>query len=276
MRTSALTSILTSIVTLAIALAPTLGEAQQPAGDVGADGRAATGGFLFAYEPRPGQRAAFEEGYRRHLDWHRAREDSLTWFGWDVMAGPRLGMFVDGVFGIRFAALDVRVDPAGDAADAARNVTAHAEPTARELVLLRPDLSTATPLEDGRPTPFAQVVRYRVRVGAAGRMESALGQLRRTARTDALLPYTVYEIVAGSSPGFLLVVWRDGLGSFDRVERNPERALEARLARGAADESAGEDADTGPPSRPALEAEVTSEVWRYRADLTYFGTEEGS
>ena len=88
----------------------------------------AAGGFFFAYAPH--DRAMFEAGYRRHLEWHRAAGDSLAWFGWDVLVGPRPDVFVDGVFGTPFQALDVRVDPAGDQADAAVNVLAHAESVA--------------------------------------------------------------------------------------------------------------------------------------------------
>lgn len=78
---------------------------------------------LFGYWTRPGQREAFDEGYRRHLAWHRQAGDPLVWYGWYVSDGKRAGMFVDGSFGAPFAAFDRRVDPAGDGADAARNVT---------------------------------------------------------------------------------------------------------------------------------------------------------
>ncbi len=217
-----------------------------------------SGGFLFSYQPHAGERSAFEEGYRTHLDWHRANRDSLPWFGWNVLAGPRLGQFVDGAFGMRFAALDARVDPRGDAADAAETFRPHGTATARELLLLRRDLSTASPLEDVSPRPFVQVVRYAADPSTVTRLEGALKALREAARPDSLLPYTVYEIVGGAEPGFLLMVWRDGLGSFDDVDRNPERALRYRIA---------EWGDTST-------IDVTRELWRYRPDLSYLGLEE--
>ena len=65
---------LTALITLTVVLAPT-GAAQDRASE------APTGGFLFAYEPNPGARAAFYDGYRSHLDWHRAHGDSLDWYG---------------------------------------------------------------------------------------------------------------------------------------------------------------------------------------------------
>ncbi|HEX7120375.1 MAG TPA: hypothetical protein VF212_16395, partial [Longimicrobiales bacterium] len=105
------------------------------------------GAMLYTYRPHPGERASFDEGYRMHLEWHRTHGDSLPWYGWDVLAGRRKGQFVDGTFGIAFAALDRRVDPSGDAAHAALAFADHAEATGQWALRLRPELSTARPLE---------------------------------------------------------------------------------------------------------------------------------
>lgn len=155
------------------------------------------GGMLFAYRPHPGERADFEAGYREHLDWHREKGDPLIWFGWDVIAGRRLGQFVDGTVGIPFVALDRRVDPAGDAAHAGRSFAPHAVPTARWAMRLRPELSTATPLERGSPTPLAQVVTYSVAPGERADFEGVLAAVRKDAAALGLLPYTIYEMVVG-------------------------------------------------------------------------------
>lgn len=224
-----------------------------------------TGGFLFSYRPDPGEQSAFEEGYRRHLDWHREQADSLAWYGWSVLAGPRLGQFVDGAFGMPFAAIDARVDPAGDAANAAETFRPHGTPTGRTLLLLRPDLSSATPLEDLDPNPFVQVVHYTVGPGDIGRLERAFDAMRRAPGRSPLLRYTVYEVVAGGELGFLLMVWRDGMSSFDDVEGNPERTLRRYIA---------EEAGGRSEQMQSLRIDVTSELWRYRPDLTYLGPEE--
>lgn len=225
-----------------------------------------TGGFLFAYLPNADSRDAFYEGYRAHLEWHHSRGDSLTWFGWDVLAGPRIGAFVDGVFGIPFAALDTRVDPAGDAADLEANVAPHGDAIARALVRERRDLSTAEPLGRTAPARLAQVVRYRVRPDQAERTEEALVALRERAQSDSLLPYTVLETVVGAGTGIVLMVWRDRLGTFDEAGHDPARAFRAVLA---------ELPDGGGTAADRLPEEVATEVWVYRPDLTYFGNGGG-
>src|SRR5690606_12816878 len=121
--------------------------------------RGGTAAFLFSYRIIPGMERDFFDGYRRHLEWHRSRADSLSWLGWTVVDGPGLGRFVDGAFGIPHRAFDERVDPAGDGADAARNVTAYATPVGRELHRLRPELGSATRLERGEPGAMQKVTR---------------------------------------------------------------------------------------------------------------------
>lgn len=213
----------------------------------------ASGAFLFSYRPHEGRRATFDEGYRAHLEWHRANRDTLTWLAWDVIAGPRLGQFVDGIFGVSFQAIDERVDPAGDARDAAANVEAHAQATAREMLRLRRDLSTAPVLEHGAPGPLVQVVRYSGCASCGPFLEQAFERMRSDATRRQLAPWAVYESVAGEPPGFVLMIWRDRWASFDDAEADPARSLRAHLARIA----------------PGADIDVSNEIWRYRADLTY-------
>jgi hypothetical protein len=212
-----------------------------------------TAGFLFSYRPAPGRREAFEEGYARHLGWHEAHADSLDWYAWDVLAGPGLGLFVDGTFGRPFAAFDARVDPAGDARDAAATFGAHGEPVYRRLLVLREDLGTSTPLERGTPTPLVEGLTW---TSAPGTLEEHLGELRSLARSRPLQSYTVYEAVAGGADvHWVVMVWRGGFGTFDERATDPTRTL-IDIAAAAGDRSV---------------RLVANEIWLYRADLTYRG-----
>ena len=81
---------------------------------------------MVVLEPRDGQERNFEEGYQRHLEWHRQQKDSWTWLGWSFVLGPRLGQFMDGTFGHPAGDFDKAVDPAADAADNSRTVVPYA------------------------------------------------------------------------------------------------------------------------------------------------------
>ena len=214
----------------------------------------ADGGMLYAYQPHAGQRAQFDDGYRRHLGWHIERRDSLPWYGWDIIAGRRMDQFVDGTFGVRFEAIDRRVDPQGDAAHAAQTVTPYARATERWAVRVRRDLSTHTPLESReKPARLAQVVTYRVPPGMKAAFERILTNVRASAGANNLFPFTTYETVAGSKDAeFTVMVWRSGMTSFDQPERDPHFAITRALDGGLAQ---------------AVRSE--SELWQFRADLTH-------
>jgi len=214
---------------------------------------------LFGYWPKPGQRAAFDEGYRRHLVWHRQAGDPLVWYGWYVSDGQRAGMFVDGSFGAPFAAFDRRVDPAGDGADAARNVTPFVEPALRASYRLRRDLSSGFPLERWQPSPRLLVTRYVVRPGARAAFERAVRIARAALPADAPA-HSWYEPVSGDAPGYLHLVALHGWQDHDRADG---ASLEAGLAASTDPQAAA--------AAAALIAAVVSadtETWEYRADLS--------
>jgi hypothetical protein len=216
---------------------------------------------LFGYYPTQGQAARFDEGYRRHLAWHRDRRDPLPWYGWYVASGDRTGMFIDGSFGAPFAAFDQRVDPAGDAADAARNVAPFAKAAFRASYRLRREFSTGFPLERWHPTGSVQVFHYTLHPGAGRRFEAVLRAVRELLMQDDGAPvHTWYELVSGGpSPGYLLMVARDDWRSYDTDGDDVEALLAAAPdARRLLDEYA------------ASVATVESESWSYREDLSYF------
>lgn len=218
---------------------------------------------LFGYFPREGMRARFDEGYRSHLEWHRGKRDPLVWYGWYVASGDRTGMFVDGSFGAPFAAFDQRVDLAGDAADAARNVTPFATTAFRASYRLRREFSTGFPLEQWQPSDSVQVFHYTLEPGTGRRFEAVLRGARAALQRRPDAPaYTWYELVAGGdSPGYLLMVARDGWKSYD----THAGGLEALLAD-AGDVRTGRLLD----ELAASVAAVKVEIWGYREDLSYF------
>lgn len=214
---------------------------------------------LFGYFAKPGMQAQFDEGYRTHLGWHRAKRDPLVWYGWYVTDGDRVGMFVDGSFGAPFAAFDRRVDPAGDSADTAKHFLPYAETAFRASYRLRRELSTGFPLEQWKPSKSVQVFHYTLRAGTAARFEKAVRAAREALLRRGDAPaHTWYElVVGGKAPGYLLMVARDGWTSYD----GHADGLDALVARSA-------DARTLLDDLAASVDEVKVETWSYREDLS--------
>ena len=77
---------------------------------------------VVVWQAKQGMVRDLEEGYKRHLGWHRHNGDSWTWHGWTIISGERFGYFIDGTFFHRWSELDSPVSPGADAADNAENV----------------------------------------------------------------------------------------------------------------------------------------------------------
>jgi hypothetical protein len=133
---------------------------------------AQTGGTAHLYAYAINDRPAFEQGYRRHLEWHAARGDNLAWFAWYVTAGDRAGAFVDGTFGTTPQGLAGRPDPEGDGADFRANAAPFAKALGDEGWELWREASTATRLEERRPDRMIQVLA--ITVTDPARFEAAL------------------------------------------------------------------------------------------------------
>ena len=130
--------------------------------------------FLFAYDVDRGKQDAFEDGYAAHLGWHAQHGDALAWYGWYVTSGPRTGLFIDGTFGVPFAAMDQRVDPAGDGADMEAKVLPFAKARTYSTLELWPEVSTARTLEDHKPTAVLDAFSVTVAPKNVSAFETAL------------------------------------------------------------------------------------------------------
>jgi hypothetical protein len=217
---------------------------------------------LFGYTPKAGMEAQFDAGYRKHLDWHKAHEDPLVWYGWYVTHGPRMGMFIDGSFGAPFSEFDQRVALADDVKDADRNVAPYADAAFRSVWRVRRDLSTGTPLEEWKPSAMVQVHTYKVRLGKAKQFEQIVKRMRTVAEANgagAKGTFTWYEGIGGVDNEFILMLARDGWGAFDSPGD-----LEGILST-IEDPTTRRELLSG---YAAFVEDVSSEVWRYRSDLS--------
>jgi hypothetical protein len=171
--------------------------------------------FLFTYDVDRGKETAFEAAYAAHLQWHAAHADTLPWFGWYVTSGPRTGLFVDGTFGVPFAAMDARPDPAGDGADMEARVLPYAKARAYSAHVLWPEPSTVRGLETRQPSPALDVYSLRVSPGDVAAFETAL--LASTKAGKGGLAWTWYRLAGGGELGSYLVLvprraWADLAG----------------------------------------------------------------
>jgi hypothetical protein len=221
--------------------------------------REATAALLFSY--RVASPDAFDPAYADHLAWHRAHRDHLIWYGWYVIAGARAGTFVNGTFGSRFEAIDRRPDPRGDAANLSVTAARHSEIMKYDVWRLWPEASTAFTLEDRAPTAMVEALELSVAPEQAAAFETLLTRLAAARREPGGLGWTWYRATTGGThPSYLILIPRPNWASLgDRPQ-----TLGGLAARAYAVDSAQAAA------LDRMTSTLASELWRYRADLSYF------
>src|SRR3954452_24837517 len=132
-----------------------------------------TAAKMVIWQPKPGMERDFEEGYKRHLEWHRRNNDPWVWHGWTLLTGERDGWFVDGSYFHVWTDFDTPVKPAEDGADNAVNVSPHADVRRVGIVEGVAGLSNVQP--DGLKSPLMIFLRLAVAPGSEGKLGATLG-----------------------------------------------------------------------------------------------------
>lgn len=226
-------------------------------GDVSGDAA-----YIFAYYPKENAQELFEAGYKKHLEWHKEKQDPLVWYAWYVQTGSRLGLFIDGTFGISHEAFDHRIDPADDGKDFAQTTAPFVRNAFRQVYELERSLSTVYLLEDHHPSGAIEVFHITVHPGRESVFEKAMLKLREGATKKEITPaYSIYKLLSGGEhAGYLMMVHRKSFAAFDHGILSI-----ADLIRQVLPEHKASEFNNG----LALSVkQIESESWGYRADLS--------
>jgi hypothetical protein len=143
--------------------------------------------------PKGGQTAAFENGYMRHLEWHRQAGDPWRWYGWTIWAGERQRWFAYATFGHSSTEFDHPVSPLDDERDTEIDLEQHLEWEGSGLYRFLPTASRGT----GEPQAAARLefTMVEVRPEATADFEAALVGARNSLSTETLW----YRMLAGGT-----------------------------------------------------------------------------
>lgn len=219
--------------------------------------------YLFAYYPKENAQTLFENGYKKHLSWHAGKDDPLVWYAWYVQTGERLGMFIDGSFGISHRAFANRVEPASDGTDFAQTTAPFVTDAFRKIYQLKPALSTASLLEDHKPSATIEVYTIVVEQGMESNFEQVIGTLRNKLNpSTGKLSFTLYQLLSGGEQsGYMLMIPRDGYAGFSHSTFTSIGQLIQQTF-------SPKEAATLNKQLSACIKEVRSETWGYRPDLS--------
>lgn len=205
--------------------------------------------------PKDGMQRQFEDGYKRHLQWHIDNGDTWNWYGWTIASGKRLGYFVDATFGRSWADFDKPVNPAKDSADLDINVRPFAKAYTQFVCAFLPEFSRGTNADLSAALP--QIISFKINPGQELAFEKFLaGFHKEWQKNEPEQNYLWYRIEDGEDvPQYLLF-----LPHWNFTEKRKTENFLAKLWK----------------QNPSLQsvfqtsvAEISGETMRYRADMTY-------
>ncbi len=210
---------------------------------------------------KQGHSAEFEAGFKMHVQWRKAHNDPWGWEVWQLDAGERLGRYVAISGGHKWADLD-----SYDLPGWLENWNVTAEPHIQQIDawIDRLMLDGSRP-PDGPPTDgaVAQVVVYRFRPGKQGQAMKASREFTEAANQANWSPrYVFLTPVAGDTPGTVTFVLL--ASNWAGLEEPSPNSLE--MLSGVIGE---EQAQKLIASWDEAVEMVSSEIWRFRADMSH-------
>jgi hypothetical protein len=147
------------------------------------------------WKPRTAQEQNFEEGYKKHLTWHKDNGDKWSWYGWYFISGPRAGQFFDATFDHSWTEFDKAVNPAGDRADNAL----HTEPFADFIEGMKMMKLSHLSIENANGLK-TRLLRYiTINISDVAQAEKVIDKLKRSYQSAGITSFYTFQPVDGVS-----------------------------------------------------------------------------
>lgn len=215
------------------------------------------------WKVKPGAGAAWADGRKKHMEFHKAQKDAFGWFTWEVVNGDRAGNFITGTFDHYWKDFDGRdAFDALDTADMAKSFGAATESSSDGYWIHMGAASRNDPNATG-PSKYSQLVHYYVHVADVPRFEDALETITGELNKAKWPTYSSWYRLAsgGDGPHYVLSTRRNSFADFAPTEKTLLQALTDSM--GAVKATALLDTLRASTER------VYSELIQYRPDLSY-------
>ena len=239
---------------LSLSLVPLPASAQAPTGNVA---------HIFRNSVKAGSQAPYEQGRKKHMEFHRLKGDAWAWFTWETLTGDNTGQYVIGSFGHAWKDFDGRRKfDAEDLVDAAASMGGFEVASTQAYYVFRADLSVAPP-PTSAPAPFSQVTHFYLSPEGVNDFMDGIRKVnegvQKTKYPSNAAWYQLFN--GGEGPEWVLVAARASWAEF----APPEKTLDAMM----------EEAYGKAPGAAALASlrkairYTRSEILQYRPDLSY-------
>jgi len=151
-----------------------------------------------------GDQGRYEDGVKKHMDWHRKQKDTWSWVSWTTMTGRQSGRRCSGTFGHKWEDFDKpTVSMAADSADAGLNFGAFIANHEAAFWTRLADVSRPA----AEPAPMESVVLFRTRFGTGPEFQSLIGEFHRAIeKTNMPWRYDWYALANGGESGTYALV----------------------------------------------------------------------
>jgi len=215
-----------------------------------------------AWKIKPGMVQQFEQGLKRHNEFHRKQQDKWALYTFEVISGEGTGFYLRGVFGHNWEDFDAEEkNAAADAADSATNVIPYIEREIPRYYVFLPDVSR--PLAGDEPSALASVLSFGVKIGHTQDFLYSIRKIHEAiGKTNWPVNYEWYVLVnGGEGPTFVLVLPRKNWADFKEPAKTFDKMLDEALGHHEAELLLKHFDST-------IHAEW-SEIVRYRPDLSH-------
>ena len=219
-------------------------------------------GMIIRSKAKPGMGKQFEEGAKKHMEFHRQKGDTWTWSVWSVISGEHTGEYVVGSFGHKWADFDnMPVSGAEDEADAEANIGPYEESFTVQYINFMPKHSR--PPEDQTPAKFLSLTTAYLKPGKVQDYLNAISKIPE-ALEKANSPVRYFfdaRANGGRGPTFFIAFPHDSWADFAPPGQPLRKMLEEAYGPAEADSI----------MRTLTNASYgsSSEILRYRPDLSY-------
>lgn len=197
------------------------------------------------WNPKPGMEQQFEEGYKKHLEWHKNAGDTWNWYGWFFLSGPRTGQFMDATIDHAWGDFDNPVDPAGDRADNEKHTVPYADFIDAAKLNAVSNLSRSG--QYGLRTKYIKMITLQVLddFSANVRIRNLRNKLADKTGINFFVTYKTVD--GGRMDHWYILIGTDSWAGFEQCEDAGDRLIDSAVFKS-----------------------ITSETLLYRHDLSYF------
>ncbi len=215
---------------------------------------------VFCDKIQPGKVKQYEEGLKKHVDWHRKQNDSWTWVAWEVITGEDTGTYCWGSFGHNWEDFDSPgVPPDADEANWQETGAPFVQSTEVSFWTNLPKVSRPA---EGQAA-MTSVIFVHTRYGTGEKFNYLVGEFHKAIeKTNMPWNYEWYALVSGGNVGtYALVLPRPNFAAFNPTGKPFPEMLEEAYGKAGADALLAK-------WRKVVKSE-NSELSRNRADLSY-------